>query len=163
MRAVPGIVEQKDMTMDTSPRPQQEQHMTDEEMDKIDAMVAEKVMGVTPSAPWCRCDKRHESREYCMACGFPCPSEYTRSGDAMLMVVEKMREEGWRVAFAVDGTDPYECGFGRKENMEAGSYETANTAPLAVCLAALAAVGHPYQPGNKISATAFSPDRRLSR
>ncbi len=132
---------------------------TDSELDAIDAMVAEHLFGwkfyqnyshsgirqVQSVAP----NKKPDYDDMQPVDGSALAGswkigrvpEYTRSGDAMLAVVEKMRAT-WSVGIVGRG-DGWHCSL----MLGDGAYESgaAPTIPLAVALAALAAVGKPYE------------------
>ena len=95
---------------------------------ELDALVAEKVMGL--GNDWCLHVGVHPP------CGSPCPIDYSTDIAAAWQVVEKIGNASlvnhasggaWHVEFELKG----------------GSlpYDTGDTAPHAICLAALKAVG----------------------
>lgn len=133
---------------------------TDEQLDDIDALVERFVFGQGDSVV--RLDGRGKSGWFIRtATSHADIPDYTRSGDAMLMVVEKMRELGKQRLFAKDKTngpigfslfrdgdrdgEQYVCTFVQCD--DSFSFE-AETPQLATCLAALAAVGHPHTKEN---------------
>jgi len=135
---------------------------TDADLDRIDAMVAEFVMGYTfrerrtangireveilspdDNAPRFEPIEAVSSDHLVGAWHLGRVPQFTRDGSAMLEVVEKMlpnhhvRIEGhWRGAWTVQFCVPSTEYTASEESL-----------PVAVCLAALYAVGHPFQAG----------------
>lgn len=121
---------------------------------KIDALVAEKVFGCRTDwdcgfcvdgidheihgdkRPWCNCEKeKHYSNSEGLDTLF-----YSSDISAAWAVVEKMRESEFSIfGISIDGTDEYSCGFGKTWPCQSEGF--SKSAPMAICLAALKAVG----------------------
>lgn len=116
---------------------------------ELDALVAERVMGTVPCddwrgfhaarGEWIRNEPHEGHKCYPREC---CPA-YSMLISAAWQVVEKMRSNDWWYAISHD-RDGVEVEFWKspKRNYQPGpgTYENADTAPLAICLAALKAV-----------------------
>jgi hypothetical protein len=114
---------------------------------ELDALVAEKVLGLSVS--------KMATSEY--SYGFfynPARAEntwqrlphYSTNLTAAWQVVEKMAEKGWRVCFSDNGNthaERWDCRFFREPGTSSKDRVIAicDTAPLAICLAALRACG----------------------
>lgn len=72
---------------------------------------------------------------------------YSRDIDAAWQVVAKLRADGWWFSLTQDNTDIWDAKFWKGEPKgwfpTAEAYGTADTAPLAICRAALAAMEGP--------------------
>jgi hypothetical protein len=141
--------------------------LTDEQRAKVDALVAEKVMGwkwfAFPDLARCmllpmpKDEPRWEPdsgwRVKSWPHGFAADTSecnYTTSGDAMLEVIEKMRAKKYAVRIE---TNRFECDDlvsiwsnddhpdGGASNGRSGDPRRPETIPLHVCLASLSAVG----------------------
>ena len=128
---------------------------------ELDALVAEKVMGIAPSEwPWGCHAEGHTMDEdvWCYTCGMlysegeRVPPPYSSSISAAWRVVEKMRSGGWLVSMLgmMEGAweGRYHASFRHVSQSEFGMHvrsapaSSAMSAPHAICLAALEAVGH---------------------
>lgn len=105
---------------------------------ELDALVAEKVMGESSGYTHSR------DNDFVVTC-----SRYSTDISAAWLVVEKLRDIGWSVA--VCGDNGWGCTFYKVHTngseyiwatwKESHGPINADTAPLAICLAALEAVG----------------------
>lgn len=124
---------------------------TDEQLDRIDAAVAEKVMGWKPEKQLnCNGFRDGEGRYRIVAC--PIYSQFdnywspTRDGNAMLEVLAAMGEKEFRYFVLNDRMENglIRAGF-RKPMMSVPRFHDAETWTLAVALAALKSVGAEVQ------------------
>lgn len=87
---------------------------------------------------------RDGARVYCgEPSGLHWPEHYSTTWEGMGRVVERMRELGWYVGIStwpLEGAEPCRAAFYRAAGEAVGAAE-GDTAPHAVCLAALKAVG----------------------
>ena len=118
---------------------------------ELDAVVS-GLIGLDPSDwPWECYVEKHSTDEgvWCYCCvmnvreGDRVPPPYsTDIAAAWEMVVEKMRAKGYEWSLETDGEEWYAGLFGpRGPELELLASATASTAPHAICLAALKAVG----------------------
>lgn len=125
--------------------------MTDRE---LDALVAEKVFGATPcDDPRTQCEAAHMTPVQCWIMpNEPYGSElrdYTGRIEEAWTVVAKMRERGagftllcWTAAtMGWCGGDPIACHFTTADGITHYGRAEGDSAPRAICLAALRAVG----------------------
>lgn len=112
---------------------------TEQQLDEIDAMVAEHVIGYKGV-------KQYPGGWWVTGGAFPCAiQKYTRSGSAMLEILEKMR-----ATFGPTGVAVYGATVGYSARIGVGAKMVfAETLPLSVALAALQAVGHQYRDRNQ--------------
>lgn len=120
---------------------------------EIDALVAEKVMGLIPCDKWtpinlgsaggpallknCQHDNCYPATRLNDWVG-GCP-EYSTDIAAAWQVVERFTQK-WKYVFKLQ--NHYSFNFDTYEATLNGYGGSANTAPMAICLAALKAVGH---------------------
>lgn len=135
---------------------------------ELDARVAEKVMdlrqpddfGTTERHQWARDDESEYGTYYCKRCfaqsqawaneadlvAGPCdhePPPYSTNMTFAWPVVERLRERGFDVDVTARPGWQYGCRVAPKGafNTPAVKFEAADSAPMAICLAALRAVG----------------------
>jgi hypothetical protein len=113
--------------------------LTDEQRAKVEVMVHTSVMGYTYAPDHNGEGRWHDGEGNRCAIGHDVPP-YTTSGDAMLEVIEKMRERNllYSISPSGDATEQWRCVVWNDGNKE---YVYAPTMQEAVCLAALSAVG----------------------
>lgn len=140
---------------------------TEAELNEIDAMVAEKVMGWK----YHRCHKKNPQGETVYHFRNDAPPEwwkqptecarplggpnirisnfgllaYTRDIRAAWEVVEKMHTAGWYWCVEGLASPQIRCFFYKVEGINDYYDRIASTASLAISLAALSAVGHPFR------------------
>jgi len=106
----------------------------------VNEQIAEKVMGWLPfqlveGGDWFRGELGDDPA---YPIGLP---DFTTDGNAMLMVIERMRELGWVCELTADATANRLCIFGKFiDGHLIETKSTALTLPEAVCKAALAAM-----------------------
>lgn len=114
---------------------------------ELDGLVAERVMGRCPHREQRRYVHQSDTGFECVACGKDvygrenCPA-YSTSIEAAWQVVEKLKADGWWIAVEHEAPDDPERAWGAclSPNPHLPVWEMAETAPLAICRAALMAV-----------------------
>lgn len=116
---------------------------------ELDALVAEKIIKLSAKywRPTCFVnDHELDANVWCYDCSGMVddqervPEHYSTEIAAAWLVVEKLATQGLRLSLDAFGGDPWWVEFA-DEQWERGAQATANTAPHAICLAALKAVG----------------------
>jgi len=112
---------------------------------KIDALVAEKVCGWTIGDVWSSPppDPKRVRNMNVETKNSPWP-RYSTTGDGILLVIEEMRGKGWpewQVQSCLDRPDKTGARFRMDGVGTWVEWRNADTAPMAVCLAALKALG----------------------
>jgi hypothetical protein len=121
-----------------------ENSMTDQELDAIDAEVARHIIGFGD-----RVKRYAGSSRWHIGDAFPVAvRQYSRDWSAMGEVVEKMRADGYGWSFESMNNLQYRAEFAPGNyGTDAEEYRSIqDSLPLAVALAALAAVGKPWSP-----------------
>lgn len=108
---------------------------------ELDALVAEKVMGWTKlEGRWARIFPGVEGDTICANLDGSIPSYSTDIAAAWQVVVEKFVNDGFRIHYDINYGVERRTGWSVVINGIV-YHEFSNTAPLAICLAALKAVG----------------------
>jgi hypothetical protein len=104
---------------------------------EIDRLIAKKVMGQerTASCPLGdpTCDGKYEPQ----VGHWPCLPYYSTDIAAAWQVVEHLRTQNWYLLRLTNGDNNYACYFGRGIVQGPYGYAVGDTAPLAICKAAL--------------------------
>lgn len=107
---------------------------------KTDAEVAEKVMGYDPECFLCK--ESIDKEGHCSNCGVRLINHYSTDIAAAWGVVEKLKKPSNWIQLWNTIDEGWFCQILHRDNSQIASVGGYDTAPMAICKAALKAVGH---------------------